>query len=115
MRHRKPKALIAGLLFLIFIFDMITPQAIAQTTPEEHPHIYFVIGIGMYLEGGTWPMYDEICPLLFIRFGKPQGPYILTPYTGERIDFLQGDTFIGYYPLLNPIQIGFVCGIWIDR
>ena len=82
-----------------------------QLTKAE-AKIYFVIGIGMYMEGGTWPVYDEICPIFLIRFGK--NPHILTPKCGERINFIRGDKFIGYYPFLNPIGIGFVCGIWID-
>jgi len=51
-----------------------------------------------------------------IRFGKglPLDHHILGPKSGERIDFIEGDKFIGYYPFLNPIGIGFVCGIWID-
>ncbi len=78
--------------------------------------IYFVIGIGFYMEGGTWPVFDEICPIFLIRFGKglSLGSRILGPKSGERIDFIEGDKFIGYYPFLNPIGIGFVCGIWID-
>lgn len=79
----------------------------------DSPRIYFVIGIGLYIYGGTWPMYDEISPIFLIRFGKTDC-YILGHKCGERIDFMEGDKFIGYYPFLNPIGIGFVCGIWID-
>ena len=81
---------------------------------NESPRIYFVIGIGIYIEGGTWPVYDEICPIFLIRFGKPLDCHILGPKCGERIDFVRGDKFVGYYPFLNPIGIGFVFGIWID-
>ena len=82
----------------------------------EGAKIYFVIGIGFYMEGGIWPIFDEICPIFLIRFGKglSLGHRILGPKSGERIDFIEGDKFIGYYPFLNPIGIGFVCGIWID-
>ena len=59
-------------------------------------------------------MYDEICPIFLIRFGIPFNLDILGNKCGERIDFMEGDKFIGYYPFLNPIGIGFVCGIWID-
>ena len=74
---------------------------------------YFVIGIGIYIYGGTWPMYDEIHPIFLIRFGKTDR-HILGPKCDERIDFMEGDKFIGHYPYLNPFLIGFVCGIWID-
>jgi hypothetical protein len=73
-----------------------------------------VIGIGIYLEGGTWPVYEFIFPVFLIRIGKPFGPYILHLNSRESIDFIEGDKFIGYYPLFNPLGIGFVCGIWID-
>lgn len=78
------------------------------------PRVYFVIGIGTYIEGGTWPMYDNIFPILLFRFGKLIGPHILTPFWEESINFREGDIFLGYYPFLNPGRIGFVCGIWID-
>jgi hypothetical protein len=82
-----------------------------QLTKEE-AEIYFVIGIGMYIDEGTWPYYNEIWPIFLIRFGKPLGPHILGPKSSECINFIEGDKFIGYYPFL--IGIGFVCGIWID-
>jgi hypothetical protein len=81
---------------------------------QQDAEIYFVIGIGMYIEGGTWPVVDFISPIFLIRFGKTLGPHILGPKSGEQIDFIEGDKFIGHYPYLNPIGIGFVCGIWID-
>ena len=110
-------SLTLGILLLVAVFPVST--AIKTNCSNNHidgdsPRIYFVIGIGMYMEGGTWPVYDEICPIFLIRFGKPLDRHILGPKCGERIDFIEGDKFIGYYPFLNPIGIGFVCGIWID-
>ena len=95
------------------IWGLDSGKHTVQLTKGE-VEIYFVIGIGMYMEGGTWPVYDESCPIFLIRFGKPLDRHILGRKCGERIDFIEGDKFIGYYPFLNPIGIGFVCGIWID-
>ena len=47
----------------------------------------------------------------YYPLGKPLGSYILTVYSGESIDFMARDKLLGYYPLLNSIHIGFVCGI----
>jgi hypothetical protein len=82
-------------------------------TDDKYTRKYFVIGIGIHIYGGTWPMYDEVCPIFLIRFGR-SGLDILGHYSGKCIDFMEGDKLIGYYPFLNPIGIGFVCGIWID-
>lgn len=117
------KKKIIGLLLCILILVMVFPVTKAIKTNYSNKYIdnnsstiYFVIGIGFYMEGGTWPVFDEICPIFLIRFGKglPLDHRILGPKSGERIDFIEGDKFIGYYPFLNPIGIGFVCGIWID-
>ena len=115
------KIKIISILFCILLFATVFPAAKAIETKysnnhidDESPRIYFVIGIGIYVEGGTWPAYEEIYPIFLIRFGKPSGRHILGPNCGERIDFIEGDKFIGYYPFLNPIGIGIVCGIWID-
>jgi len=105
------------ILLLIIVFPVskaIKTNCIINYIDDDSPRIYFVIGIGMYIEGGTWPVYDEICPIFLIRFGKPLDCHILGFKCGERIDFVEGDKFIGYYPFLNPIGIGFVFGIWID-
>ena len=106
------------ILLLVTVFPVskaIKTNCSINHMDDDSPRIYFVIGIGMYyMEGGTWPAYEEICPIFLIRFGKPSGRHILGPKCGERIDFIEGDKFIGYYPFLNPIGIGIVCGIWID-
>lgn len=109
------------LLIIIIILTIILPSTSAQILDLEYDYIdedstriYFVTGIGMYIEGGTWPAYEEISPIFLIRFGKTSGCQILYHNCGERIDFIEGDKFIGHYPYLNPIGIGFVCGIWID-
>jgi len=96
------------------IFDSDRDAVSDSIIGNELSGIYFVIGIGIYIEGGTWPVYEFIAPVFLIRLGKPSGPHILTHYSGESIDFMEGDKFFGYYPFLNPIGIGFVCGLWID-
>ena len=113
------KIKIISLLLCILLFVTVFPVSKAIKTrcsdkyiDDDPPRIYFVIGIGMYIDDGTWPYYNEIWPIFLIRFGKPLGRHILGPKSGERIDFIEGDKFIGYYPFL--IGIGFVCGIWID-
>jgi len=105
------------ILLLVTVFPVskaIKTNCSINHVDNDSPRIYFVIGIGIYIEGGTWPVYDEICPIFFIRFGKPLDSHILGPKSGEHIDFIEGDKFVGYYPFLNPIGIGFVFGIWID-
>ena len=109
---------VISILLTIILLPVATTHDIISDSPSrtinEPPRIYFVVGIGIYIEGGTWPAYEFIAPVFLIRLGKPSGPHILTHYSGESIDFMEGDKFLGYYPLLNPIHIGFVCGIWID-
>ena len=122
MQHRFwREVLIISIIFFIQFFITVFPVSQAMEAScsnnrqdDDSPRIYFVIGIGMYICGGTWPAYDEICPIFLIKFGKPLDQHILIPKSGEQIDFIEGDKFIGYYPFLNPIGIGFVCGIWID-
>lgn len=102
------------ILLLVTVFPVskaIKTNCSINHIDDDSPRIYFVIGIGMYIDEGTWPYYNEIWPIFLIRFGKT-GLHILGPKCGERIDFVEGDKFIGYYPFL--IGIGFVCGIWID-
>ena len=106
--------LFMSLAFFPFIEAETHGEATEEITDPKLPRVYFVIGIGIYIEGGTWPGWDEIYPIFLIRFGKPFGPYILYHDCGESIDFFEGDKFFGYYPFLNPIGIGFVCGLWID-
>jgi hypothetical protein len=102
------------LLILIFPLSKATRTNCENNNIEyNYTRIYFVIGFGIYIYGGTWPMYDEVCPIFLIRFGR-SGLDILRTYSGKCIDFMEGDKLIGYYPFLNPIGIGFVCGIWID-
>ena len=109
---------IIGIFLGTTLIPFVNTQGILTDSPpktsNEVSGIYFVIGIGIYIEGGTWPAYEFIAPVFLIRLGKPSGPHILTHYSGESIDFMEGDKFLGYYPFLNPIHIGFVCGIWID-
>jgi hypothetical protein len=114
------RLLVVGVIGL-FLGLVCAPSINANISKDDElvnnsKEIYFVIGIGFYMVGGTWPVIDEICPIFLIRFGKyiSLGRRILGPKSGERIDFIEGDRFIGYYPFLNPIGIGFVCGIWID-
>jgi hypothetical protein len=102
------------LLFTVFpVSKAISPNCNNNQIELDYTRIYFVIGIGIHIYGGTWPMYDEVCPIFLIRFGR-SGLDILGTYSGKCIDFMEGDKLIGYYPFLNPIGIGFVCGIWID-
>jgi len=104
------------LCFLLIVFTLPVSNAIrtnCENIEYQYTRIYFVVGIGIYIYGGTWPMYDEVCPIIFLRFGK-SGLSILGGHSGKCIDFIEGDKLIGYYPFLNPIGIGFVCGIWID-
>ena len=115
------KKKIINLLLCILLFVTVFPVSKAIKTnysinyiDNDSPRIYFVIGIGWYFEGGTWPVYEFIGPIFLIRFGKTSGPYILGINSGEIIDFTEGDKFIGYYPFINPLGIGFVCGTWID-
>lgn len=109
---------IIGIFLGIPLIPLVNTQDIITDSPtrkiNELNGIYFVMGIGIYIEEGTWPAYEYIAPVFLIRLGKPSGPHMLTIYSGEFIDFMEGDKFLGYYPLLNPIHIGFVCGIWID-
>ena len=122
MKHNELKYIVIACVGGIFLGTSLIPivhtQGIITDSPaktnNEIPRIYFAIGIGIYIEGGTWPGWDEIYPIFLIRFGKPFGPYILYHDCGESIDFFEGDKFFGYYPFLNPIGIGFVCGLWID-
>ena len=116
--RNKIKIISLGLCFLL-LFTMIPTSESIKTNfyntslDKQYTNIYFVIGIGIHIYGGTWPMYDEVCPIFFIRIDR-SGIDILGDRSSKCIDFMEGDKLIGYYPFLNPIGIGFVCGIWID-
>jgi hypothetical protein len=114
----KIKIISLGLCFLLLLTVIPTSESIKTNCyndnfDKQYKNIYFVIGIGIHIYGGTWPMYDMVCPIFFIRLGR-SGLDILGTKSGKCIDFMEGDRLIGYYPFLNPIGIGFVCGIWID-
>jgi hypothetical protein len=118
----RTKTKIISLMLCTFLIVAIFPVSKAIKTidsnnlkDDELTRVSFVIGIGIYIYGGTWPIYDEISPIFLIRLGKPFNLDIHGNRCGERIDFMQGDKFIGYYPFLNPIGVDFVCGIWIDK
>jgi len=114
----KIKIISLVLCFLLLLIAIPSSESIKTNCyndimEKQYKEIYFVIGIGIHIYGGTWPMYDEVCPIFFIRIGR-SGLDILGAKSGKCIDFMEGDKLIGYYPFLNPIGIGFVCGIWID-
>jgi hypothetical protein len=114
----KIKLISLSLFFLLLLTVIPTSESIKtncfdDNVDKQYKNIYFVIGIGIHIYGGTWPMYDEVCPIFFIRISR-LGLDILGPKSGKCIDFMEGDRLIGYYPFLNPIGIGFVWGIWID-
>ena len=114
----KIKIISLGLCFLLLLTVIPTSESkktncYSDNFDKQYKNIYFVIGIGIHIYGGTWPMYDEVCPIFFIRLSR-SGLDILGSKSSKCIDFMEGDRLIGYYPFLNPIRIGFVCGIWID-
>ena len=91
-----------------------------ESIEKKEFKVYFVIGIGIYFPyQGTWPAIHEISPILLFKIGFSECK-ILRMYSSG-IDFIEGDKFIGYYPFLKapflvfPLNIGFVCGIWLDK
>jgi hypothetical protein len=111
--------IISLVICFLFLFTTIPSTESIKTIcyndneDKQYTNVYFVIGIGIHIYGGTWPMYDAIFPILFIRLGS-SGLDILGPKSSKCIDFMKGDKLIGYYPFFNPVGIGFVCGLWID-
>lgn len=115
---KKKRIKILSVILCILVFAVAFPAAKAIETKsinnqiDDESRTYFVIGIGMFNIGSHFGDFSGIAPIFLIRFGNP-GHHILRLYD-ESINFNEGDKFIGYYPFLNPVGVGFVCGIWID-
>ena len=122
--------------FVLFNVNIIQSQAYTGDRISSFSHesiekkeykIYFVIGLGEYWPyQGTWPAINQISPIFLLKIG-PSECEILGVFSSQRIDFITGDKFIGFYPfwveLRNMIfffdipfnRIGFICGIWLDK